>query len=102
MSENRLSVIIALIIFAIVIVGWITQLGAGYERAPPALVCMGSLIPGPLGRVFCLRVGANQRVRDPQGRLLALNGRACQPSDICYWVKIGRLADAPLTSTSDP
>jgi hypothetical protein len=31
MSENRLAVVLALIIFAMVIVGWIVQLGGGYR-----------------------------------------------------------------------
>ena len=36
MSENRLAVILALTIFAMVIVGWIVQLRGGYKAGSPS------------------------------------------------------------------
>ena len=42
MSQNRLAIVLAPIIFAIIIVGWVVQLGGGLRAGSTGKVRMGS------------------------------------------------------------
>ena len=47
MSQNRLAVVLALTILAIIIVGWIIQLGGGYRAGSSRNGSYGESAPAP-------------------------------------------------------
>jgi hypothetical protein len=57
--QNRLAIVLALTIFAIVIVGWIVQLGGSY-KAGARMVRTGSLLRSP--RRICSKAGAETSI----------------------------------------